>query len=191
MRGVIGARRRRPTSWSRRAASACSTTSCSTARCARRGPDALAHLLGRRRAGDAGRDARQRRSTRCGARCRELDLVLTYGGGPPVVAAYEALGARALRADLQRARSRRRIIPVPPEPRFAADLALPRQPPAGPRGAGRGVLPRRRPPRLPEQTLPARRQRLGRQADAGERARRSAMSARATTTPSTARRSRC
>jgi spore maturation protein CgeB len=50
-----------------------------------------------------------------------LDLVLTYGGGPPVVAAYERLGARrcvpvynALDADTHH--------PVPREPRFAADL---------------------------------------------------------------------
>ena len=40
--------------------------------------------------------------------------------------------------------TRRPTTRSPPEPRFAADLALPRQPPAGPRGARRGVLPRRR-----------------------------------------------
>ncbi len=51
------------------------------------------------------------------------DLVLTYGGGPPVVAAYRALGARecvpvynAVDPDLHH--------PVGPEPRFAADLSL-------------------------------------------------------------------
>jgi spore maturation protein CgeB len=50
-----------------------------------------------------------------------LDLVLTYGGGPPVVAAYERLGARrcvpvynALDADTHH--------PVPTERRFPADL---------------------------------------------------------------------
>jgi len=52
-----------------------------------------------------------------------LDLVLTYGGGPPVVEAYEGFGARrcvpiynALDADTHH--------PVPPEPRFAVDLAF-------------------------------------------------------------------
>ena len=48
----------------------------------------------------------------------------------------------ALRADLQRARSGDPPSRSPPEPRFAADLGLPRQPAAGPRSAGRGVLPR-------------------------------------------------
>ena len=33
------------------------------------------------------------------------DLILTYGGGEPVVRAYEGFGARALYSDLQRARS--------------------------------------------------------------------------------------
>lgn len=52
-----------------------------------------------------------------------FDLVLTYGGGPEVVAAYRALGARdcvpvynALDPDTHH--------PVPPEPRFACDLAF-------------------------------------------------------------------
>ncbi len=51
------------------------------------------------------------------------DLVLTYGGGVPVVRAYEALGARscvpiynALDPDTHR--------PVPPDPAFEADLGL-------------------------------------------------------------------
>ncbi|MCM2293983.1 glycosyltransferase [Allorhizobium sp. BGMRC 0089] len=53
----------------------------------------------------------------------KLDLVLTYGGGDPVVSAYLALGARdcipvynALDPDAHH--------PVAPEPRFAADLAF-------------------------------------------------------------------
>ena len=52
------------------------------------------------------------------------DLVLTYGGGEPVVQAYRALGAPRLRADLQRARPARRTHPVAPDPRFAADLGF-------------------------------------------------------------------
>ena len=51
--------------------------------------------------------ARATRTTPLRRALPDLDLVLTYGGGPPVVAAYEGFGARALRADLQRARSRR------------------------------------------------------------------------------------
>ncbi|MGY2050034.1 CgeB family protein [Methylobacterium sp. JK268] len=52
-----------------------------------------------------------------------LDLVLTYGGGPPVIEAYEGFGARrcipvynALDPDTHH--------PVPPDPRFAADLSF-------------------------------------------------------------------
>jgi hypothetical protein len=116
---------------------------------------------------DAGRDARDAPTTRCAAPA-ELDLVLTYGGGPPVVDAYEGFGARALRADLQRARSRH-----PPSgaarPALRRRPRLPRQPPARPRGAGGGVLPARR-RALPGAQLPDRRQRLGRQGDAGQRA---------------------
>lgn len=53
----------------------------------------------------------------------DLDLVLTYGGGQPVIDAYRALGARdcvpvynALDPDTHH--------PVPPEPRFACDMAF-------------------------------------------------------------------
>ena len=52
-----------------------------------------------------------------------LDYVLTYGGGPPVIAAYQGLGAKrcipvynALDPDTHH--------PVPPEPRFAGDLSF-------------------------------------------------------------------
>ena len=52
-----------------------------------------------------------------------LDMVLTYGGGPPVVSAYRGFGARdcvpvynALDPDTHH--------PVPPDPRFACDLAF-------------------------------------------------------------------
>jgi spore maturation protein CgeB len=53
----------------------------------------------------------------------ELDMVLTYGGGPPVIDAYEGFGAAPLRPHLQRARPHH-----PPsggaDERFAADLAF-------------------------------------------------------------------
>jgi spore maturation protein CgeB len=51
----------------------------------------------------------------------KLDLVLTYGGGPPVIAAYEGLGARACRP-IYNALDPATHRPAPPEPRFAGDL---------------------------------------------------------------------
>ncbi len=51
----------------------------------------------------------------------KLDAVLTYGGGPPVVAAYEAIGARLCRP-IYNALDPATHHPVPPEPRFAGDL---------------------------------------------------------------------
>ena len=50
-----------------------------------------------------------------------LDLVLTYGGGPPVIAAYQALGARACRA-IYNGLDASTHHPVAAEPRFAGDL---------------------------------------------------------------------
>lgn len=50
-----------------------------------------------------------------------LDYVLTYGGGPPVIKAYEALGARACRP-IYNALDPRTHHPVSAEPRFARDL---------------------------------------------------------------------
>jgi spore maturation protein CgeB len=50
-----------------------------------------------------------------------LDLVLTYGGGPPVIAAYEALGARACRP-IYNALDPTTHHPVAPDRRFAGDL---------------------------------------------------------------------
>jgi spore maturation protein CgeB len=50
-----------------------------------------------------------------------LDLVLTYGGGPPVIADYQALGARACRP-IYNALDPETHHPVAPDPRFAADL---------------------------------------------------------------------
>jgi spore maturation protein CgeB len=51
------------------------------------------------------------------------DLVLTYGGGTPVVDAYTALGARAC-VPVYNALDPATHHPVPPDPRFAADLAF-------------------------------------------------------------------
>ena len=50
-----------------------------------------------------------------------LDLVLTYGGGPPVIAAYEAMGARSCRP-IYNALDAATHHPVAPDPRFRADL---------------------------------------------------------------------
>lgn len=52
-----------------------------------------------------------------------LDLVLTYGGGPPVVETYRRFGARAC-ACIYNALDPQTHAPAPAEPRFAADLAL-------------------------------------------------------------------
>ena len=51
------------------------------------------------------------------------DIVLTYGGGDPVVRAYEAVGAR-LCVPIYNALDPSTHFPVPPEPRFEADLAF-------------------------------------------------------------------
>jgi spore maturation protein CgeB len=51
----------------------------------------------------------------------ELDMVLTYGGGPPVVAAYQRLGARFCRP-IYNALDPTTHYPVAPEARFAGDL---------------------------------------------------------------------
>ena len=52
-----------------------------------------------------------------------LDLVLTYGGGPPVVEAYEGFGARRC-VPIYNALDPATHHPVPPDPRFAADLSF-------------------------------------------------------------------
>ena len=53
----------------------------------------------------------------------QLDFVLTYGGGPPVVAAYEGLGARRC-IPIYNALDPDTHHPVPPDARFAADLSF-------------------------------------------------------------------
>jgi spore maturation protein CgeB len=52
-----------------------------------------------------------------------LDLVLTYGGGDPVVAAYREMGA-ARCVPIYNALDPETHYPVAPEPRFAGDLAF-------------------------------------------------------------------
>lgn len=53
----------------------------------------------------------------------KFDLILTYGGGPPVVNAYRSLGARSC-VPIYNAVDPRTHHPAEPDPRFAADLAL-------------------------------------------------------------------
>src|SRR3546814_892922 len=53
----------------------------------------------------------------------DLDLVLTYGGGPPVVSAYRALGTQRC-VPIYNALDPDTHHPVAPEPRFACDLAF-------------------------------------------------------------------
>ena len=53
----------------------------------------------------------------------QLDLVLTYGGGPPVIDAYRGFGARRCEP-IYNALDPATHHPVPPDPRFAADLAF-------------------------------------------------------------------
>lgn len=54
---------------------------------------------------------------------KQLDLVLTYGGGPPVVSAYEGFGA-ARCVPIYNALDPTTHHPVAPDPRFAADIAF-------------------------------------------------------------------
>jgi spore maturation protein CgeB len=53
----------------------------------------------------------------------ELDFVLTYGGGPPVVEAYEGFGA-ARCVPIYNALDPTTHYPVEPDPRFSADLSF-------------------------------------------------------------------
>jgi spore maturation protein CgeB len=52
-----------------------------------------------------------------------LDMVLTYGGGPPVIDAYEGFGARRC-IPVYNALDPTTHHPVEPDPAFAADLAF-------------------------------------------------------------------
>jgi spore maturation protein CgeB len=51
----------------------------------------------------------------------ELDMVLTYGGGPPVIESYERFGARLCRP-IYNGFDPQTHFPVPPEQRFQRDL---------------------------------------------------------------------
>lgn len=51
------------------------------------------------------------------------DMVLTYGGGPPVVAGYKSLGARIC-VPIYNGLDPATHHPAPPDPRFACDLGL-------------------------------------------------------------------
>ena len=53
----------------------------------------------------------------------QLDLVLTYGGGPPVIDAYRGFGARRCEP-IYNALDPATHHPVPADPRFAADLSF-------------------------------------------------------------------
>ncbi|TNC46877.1 glycosyltransferase [Rubellimicrobium rubrum] len=53
----------------------------------------------------------------------DLDMVLTYGGGEPVIAAYQGFGAKAC-VPVYNALDPSTHHPVPPEPRFACDMAF-------------------------------------------------------------------
>jgi len=53
----------------------------------------------------------------------DLDLVLTYGGGPPVVDAYHGFGAAAC-VPIYNALDPETHYPVPPDERFVCDLAF-------------------------------------------------------------------
>ena len=65
------------------------------------------------------------------------DLVFTYGGGDPVVRAYERLGAREC-VPIYNALDPATHHPVPAGPALRRRPRLPRQPPPRPRGPGRG-----------------------------------------------------
>ena len=53
----------------------------------------------------------------------DLDLVFTYGGGPPVIEAYRGFGAREC-VPIYNALDPQTHHPVPPDPVFACDLAF-------------------------------------------------------------------
>jgi len=53
----------------------------------------------------------------------DLDMVLTYGGGPPVINAYRGFGAAACEP-IYNALDPDTHFPVDPDPRFASDLAF-------------------------------------------------------------------
>ena len=135
-------RRAAPTWSSRRAASACSTR-CSSARCSTlQAPGTLVVFWDVD--APATLDRMQARLPRDPFRALvpRYDLVLTYGGGEPVRRAYDALGARDC-VPIYNALDPRTHLPVGARPALRRRPRLPRQPPARPRSARRGVLPAR------------------------------------------------
>ena len=153
-----------------------------------RGAGALCAVLGRRRAGDARPPAAQIRDDPLRALVPRYDLVLTYGGGEPVVRRLHARSARARCVPIYNALDPRHAPPGRAATRASA---------ATWRSSATGCPIARRasrsssfapPSALPRAPVPARRQRLGGQGAAAERRAASATSTRAITTPSTARR---
>ena len=94
------------------------------------------------------------------------DLVLTYGGGAPVVDAYRRLGARSC-VPIYNGLDPATHHPAAPEPRFACDLGLVANRLPDRERADRRVL-RRGGGRSARPPLPARRQWLGRQGAAAQ-----------------------
>ncbi len=113
-----------PTWSSRRAASASSTTLLEEAVLDLQAADDACRLLGRRRAGDARPRCAPIPPIRSHALIPRYDLVLTYGGGQPVVARLRGARARRDACRSTTRSTRRRTTRVPPDPRFVADLGF-------------------------------------------------------------------
>ena len=67
------------------------------------------------------------------------DAVLTYGGGPFCRDEFTRFGARAY-FSMYNGLDPETHCPVAPDPELKCDVGLPRKPPAGSRGAGRGAF---------------------------------------------------
>ena len=136
---------------SRRAASACSTTSCSKAACSTAArPDALVAVLGRRCAGDA----RPRCATSADDPLRARSRATTSSSPMAAASRWSPPTRRSAPArcvPIYNALDPATHHPVPRRPALRGRPRLPRQPPARPRGAGRGVLPRACRARCPAQ----------------------------------------
>jgi hypothetical protein len=133
---------------------------------------AVLELRRRRTPSSSGTSTPRRRSTGArdpatrSARCvPRYDLVLTYGGGEPVVARYRALGARGC-VPIYNALDPDTHHPVAPDPRFAPTSASSA---TGCRTARRASRSSSSPRAALPAGVPAGRQRLGRQAAAAER----------------------
>ena len=124
----------------------------------------VAHARPRRRAGVLGRgrarDARRpsspaARLPRSAAPCRQLDMVLTYGGGPPVVDGLHARSAPAPAPRSTTPSTRRRTIPSPAATRASPPTwaSSPTACPTARRGWRRSSSPP--PPSLPGRRVPA------------------------------------